>query len=153
MLCQYSCSSVLRQLLCLYIEKIMSPIVIIHELNATDWLWLFYLLSEFYYFPLPSASCTNSPHLEWSQQDGRPYIQGRFLKTNNAVTRASGLQCPDHCNSLRAVLLIACVTLCHYISHFFKVVPFALLNWVLIKLLPTGPNVFSLSLGICHGNQ
>lgn len=66
------------------------------------------------------------------------------VKMNIAVTRASILPCPDHWNSLRAVLIRVCVSLRHPISHFFKVVPFALFIWVQIMLFPPGPNVLYL---------
>lgn len=98
-------------LLCLYFEKIMTPVVIIHELNATDCDRVCCLL-----FLSPPESSTNKPTLNMITAGCRTSHTGLIVhvKMNIAVMRASILPCTDQWNSLRAVLIRACA-----ISHFF----------------------------------
>lgn len=124
--------------LCLYFEKIMMPMVIIHELNATDCVRCLLFI-----FCRPLKVIQTADIKDYHSRMLDLMYTGLIVnaKMNIAVMRTSVLPCPYHWNSLRAVLIRACVTLRHPISHFFKVVPFALFIWVQIMLFPTGPNV------------
>lgn len=134
--------------LCLYFEKIMMPMVIIHELNATDCVRCLLFI-----FCHPLKVIQTADIKDYHSRMLHLIYTGLIVnvKMNIAVMRKSVLPCPYHWNSLRAVLIraspcaIRSVTfskLCHlpflsgYKSCFFL-----------------QDQMFSISLGICHGNQ
>ena len=117
------------------------------------WLWLGisfkWNLFVFMSPPPPTESSTSGRRLGLSQRDVRPHTQGLIVNVNVSITPRR----PDHWNSLRAVLIRARVGPCRPISHFLKVVPFCPFYLGTNHAFFLQDQMFSISLGICHGNQ